>query len=226
MMCRIETLNAEAVHWLSHGSFSEASKASSCALRQLLPHVLRSGNGDDDGDGMFQRAADNLTMRCVPLLPKIPRTQDDRVFSVFAFALFHVRTKQSVWSLENYRRAGASTVYNMALSYHLQGLQGSGNRQHLETALGAYKAAKDLLSSSTPNLLEGSDDVQLLAMAILNNEGHIFEQLYERELAVERLGQLHCLIPHTTWSAESEHFHTTAVLFPTASAVHLPAPVA
>lgn len=55
-------------------------------------------------------------------------------------------------------------------------------------------------------------DVSLLALAIVNNVGHVHEQSFESEQANGCLQQLHCLLPFAAVSDDYVHFRETPAL--------------
>lgn len=226
LLQRIELLNAQAVYWLSVGSFMEASKVSSCALRCLLPHVL----GETAVENLLDRGHSPVVgmspMRCVPAGVPSPQP-DDRVFSIYSQGfLFAQDLLPGQLTVEGFRRLAASTVFNVALAHHLAGLQLASSQQSFQQALLAYKAAEELLSTITNDLDSWTEDTKVLALAIANNMGHIYEQLHEYKGANDCLQRLHNILPITYWSSESEHFHVTGVLFPNQGPRNIHSPAA
>ena len=232
--CLIESLQVNAIALIAAGSYSEASKGLSGALRQLLPHVLDPRSVDDEND-RYHRDEDieNLVMQCVPLCPPTaPSKVEERIFPLFSHALFYTRCDASrPWRLEDYRRSAAATVYNMALANHFQALHepaGSVRRDCLDRALKSYTAARDVLEAVADNddLADATEDVKFLLLAIANNEGHVCEQLSFLDRARDCLGQLHVILPCTSRSEEFGQFLVTAILFPKPERLSLHAPVA
>lgn len=218
-------LNMQAMEHFSNGKFADASAAWSAVLQNLLPYVLPSKSDLQDFDMEIESPFPvESAAFLVPTRSSTDHT-DERIFSIFAQALvythFQLSSNLRVRTLEDYRRVAASTVYNIALSYHLQALQEGTGRYPLESALRAYKAARDLLSSIYADASASADDVKLLALAIANNEGHIRERLFEMVEVQHCLQHLHTIAEQTPWSESTTHFHETAVLFPTLGSVHL-----
>lgn len=212
----IASLSAQALNNLSKGSFQESSRIWSCVLRQLLPHVLDSS--EDGGGAVFQfggpARCGGVQIRCLSSLESTPSPTGDRIFAVFPRFFLPEESSTYGWTLEDYRLVAAATVYNIALSHHLQGLLRSDNREDYVKALKAYKAARDLLCSATADFTMASGEAKLLALAISNNEGHLLEQSYDLDAATSCLHRLHSLLPHMDWSEDSVPFLLTAVLFP------------
>ena len=196
-------------------------------MRQILPHVLDSKADGNDAAIQFGHAScGGVQISC--LSPdSTPSPVGDRIFAVFPrFFLPEARSTYG-WTLEDYRLVAATTVYNIALSHHLQGSLRSDSRDDFVKALKAYKAARDLLNSATADIAAASGAVKLLALAISNNEGHLLEQSFDLDAATSCLHRLHSLLPHTEWSEDSVPFLLTAVLFPDhAGGPYLHAPIA
>lgn len=127
----IASLSAQALNNLSKGSFQESSRIWSCVLRQLLPHVLDSS--EDGGGAVFQfggpARCGGVQIRCLSSLESTPSPTGDRIFAVFPRFFLPEESSTYGWTLEDYRLVAAATVYNIALSHHLQGLLRSDNRE-------------------------------------------------------------------------------------------------
>lgn len=228
----VELLNAQVGQFLANGKFVEAAETARDALRMMLPHVLASGDesGDDstgsEPDGTFHR------LYQIPAQSPIGKA-DERIFSLFAQAFLcqswiddDVVALSPVWNVDEWRRVAASTVYNMGLAYHLEGLRGHDQRPLFDKALKAYRASAALLGSAVEDVSTEDDDVKLLCLAIANNQGCINEHLFDGPSIRSCLQELHATLAQTWWSKESAHFHTTGILFPTwesASLLHSPA---
>lgn len=217
---------SHAVQLMTVGSFKEASQAWSCALLQLVPHLQRP-----EWDDIISEATSSsgeLVAQAIDVSCGLVSSDDDRIFSVFPRSFVYVcsDSAQQMWTLEDYRIVAASTVYNLALTHHLQGLQGAGSRRDLNKALQAYGSARELLSLTPSEAAAAPEDLKLLYLAIANNEGHLCEQAFETDRVDVCLNQLHEVLPHTWWIDDFRQFHETAVLFPTQARVSLHAPMA
>jgi len=229
-LCRIELLNAHAASLLSQGEMTEASKAWSYSLRQVLPLVLETSEETEFGAMPESSVVKDhgIILQCMRDMPKV-ESSDERVFSLFPHAFHYSKCESSqnaACNLEETRQVAACIVYNIALCHHLLGLQGACNRVQLNKALTAYKAARDLLYSTTSDITASNENTKILALAIANNEGHILDHLFEKEQAKQCLQQLRYILSRTCWSEVSEHFHVTAVLFPSLECLRLHAPAA
>src|SRR3569832_2015890 len=166
-------MNDQAAHLFGTGLFLEAAKVWSRVLREILPYI------QGPSDEVIETSTAHEMMICVhPLVPYAEVVLEERIFSIFDCALVYSQTEtgHSVYSLDDYRRFAASTVYNIGLSHHLQGLRGATSQQDLAKAQKAYKAAAELFSASASatDITLWTEEERLLALAIANNEGHIF----------------------------------------------------
>ena len=150
---------------------------------------------------------------------------DERIFS-HTFIQKPRMDKLVSWTLKEVRLAAAATVYNIALSHHLLGLQDANNRKDSDNFLKAYQAAGSLLSSAMDDVILEDNDVKLLALAIANNEGHIHEQVFASDKAMSCLRQVQSIVRFTVWSDEVAQFHTTALLFSHPDGIILHSPIA
>ena len=230
--CQVEVLNAQVGQFLANGKFAEAAETARDALRIMLPHVLASG--DDSGNDSTGSEPENAYHRLyhIPTQPPIVKA-DERIFALFPQAfLCHnwidadVVALSPVWNVDECRRVAASTVYNMGLAYHLEGLRSKNRRSLFDKALKAYHSSASLLVSAVDDLSTEDEDVKLLCLAISNNQGCIYEHLFDGPSIRTCLQELLATLAQTWWSEESAHFHTTGILFPTwesASLLHPPA---
>jgi hypothetical protein len=115
--------------------------------------------------------------------------------------------------------------YNVALAHHLCGLQGETSRKHFEKALQAYATARDLLLTLAPEASMLPDDLKIVALAIVNNEGQISEQMLQ-DKSNEYLEELRTLLSYTSLSCASLLFHETAVRTASQFQLHFHAPAA
>lgn len=182
------------------------------ALRKLLPHVMDPMV--DLSDKETDLPPPPLVVKFNPVPPPLIAPSDQRIFSVFNHGALFEQKDTSSLPVGTYRTIAASVVYNIALSYHLIGLQGAHRGSDFDKALKAYKAARDLLNATGESQLSATNDVNLLTLAIVNNMGHIHEQFYQLESAKDCLQELHMLLPQTSWSEQSAKLHLTGLLFP------------
>ena len=70
-----------------------------------------------------------------------------------------------------------AVLFNLALCYHMQGLQGNKQVDLLSKALNFYRAAHALASTISPSNETG----HVLMLATINNMGHIHALLHEKE---------------------------------------------
>ena len=227
---QVEHLNAKVGQFLANGQFAEAAETASRALRMMLPHVLHSG--DDDSTGSEPEST-YLRPFHIPTQSPIANA-DERIFALFAQTFLcqnriddDVVALSPVWNVDECRRIAASTVFNMGLAYHLEGLSGKDHHFPLfNKALKAYRASSALLGSSVDDLSSAGEDVKLLCLAIANNKGCIYEHLFDGPSIRACLQELHETLAQTWWSEESAHFHMTGILFPSWESVSLLAPPA
>ena len=231
---------SHAVNLMVSGSLKEASHAWSCALLYLVLYLEEPDWDDrhsDDNDELSSSfSSSGLVVRSVDVSCSAVSADQDRIFSVFHRSIVYViddTSTERLWTLLDYRRVATSTVYNLALTHHLQGLQGgAGNNAALNRALRAYRSAREVLSLTMSGKMAATtaskmpEDLRLLHLAIANNEGHLCERAFDADRVDVCLRQLHDVLPYTWWVTDFQHFHETAFLFPRQSSLRLHAPMA
>jgi hypothetical protein len=163
----------------------------------------------------------------IPLSSFVQRNVDERVFCTFSSAFVFTLSRDQAASLHpvDVRRYCVALCYNVALAHHLCALQGETSRAHLEKALQAYGTARDLLLTLTHEASTLPEDLKIVALAILNNEGQISEQMFQDKTSAY-LEEMRTLLSSTSLSCASLQFHETAVRTASKFELHFHAPAA
>jgi hypothetical protein len=222
----IDALNAEAATCLSSSSFLEASKRWSHLLRLILPRLQVPSSRtleEEESDATLTSSGTSdlcLDQRIVHVQQHQTVEEEEHVFATFRCGIVYTSSTGpssspgSSWNARAYRKVAIATCYNMALSYHLHGLQDAHHAASLEKALTGYRLARSLLESIVSDVSAEAHDVMLLALAIANNEGHVLAARYDMAGARECWLDLQWLLQHAFPTPETLHFFATAATFP------------
>jgi hypothetical protein len=209
----LEILQVQAIRDLAAGCLPEAVTGWSAVLRHLVP-LLDLARDPQPGQGHNRlsatasgRRASRPSLSVIHPPPQATAPSSDTIFSLFPYGFFYAVDDNALPGSSDsdvsssLRRAGAAASYNMGLAYSASAIAVSGSSSSraaalLNTALNAYRAARDLLESAR-RLPEDGDDRSaeenysgwtegdhLLLLAITNNEGNARERLVEAPLRV------------------------------------------
>jgi hypothetical protein len=220
----VDALSLRATRLLLDGAFDQAADCWRCGLHCLLPSLLAAPEGP------------NLDLKSIGILRPVPaiscsssalRNVDERIFCTYSSAFVCPLSGDQTASLSpiDVRRYSVGLCYNVALAHHLCGLQGETSRTHFEKALQAYATARDLLRTLTPDASMLPDDLKIVALAIVNNEGQISEQMLQ-DTTNEYLEEMRAMLSYTSVSCASLQFHETAMRNASQFQLHFHAPAA
>ena len=192
----IET-NNNAVALLQQQKYDEAGRMLRSAVDALhvLSRTLDSGDCSIEGTDSKPSSSCSCTTR-FHFTPLPPVRHQEGAFIYHRAACI---SEASVQTNVERSRLSAIILYNMALFYHIRGLE-HGRMEPLHISIKMYEMARGLLCSIVEEeSLEEEDatGVYYLAMAILNNLGQLFNELSEYEAVTECFEQVRCILEQT-----------------------------
>lgn len=203
--------NDRVIQLLRLGSYIEAIDLLDSALHKLICHFeggRRPSQSNHccfgncfDTDGVGGTSADvNLKMVGIDChkgegtdLYNNPAEHRGFLVSSRAVALFGeaASDERQLLSVRNEHRVVAAVLYNTAMTYHAMAIQTADRQEQLYLkALEHYKSAIEILVR-VPHLAIAD---HMLCMAMINNIGHIYSQLFETTKAEWCLDQLQTML--------------------------------
>lgn len=250
----IDDMSAKAFVLFSTGHIQEASQMWHGVVRRLLPLVTSDlaepGLGNSEAECLTRTLVAHPPWEMASPAHSSLITSEDRTFAVYASAVQYAAHPSVARTLDDDLALAATSVFNLGLFHHLQGLLGGGESdasRSYEKALRAYRASQQILEGSgLCGSLEEADPqppqhpgLILLQLALANNMGHLHDQMHSHDDARLQLGILRSLAasldrammttPSPMAREETEEFVPfllTAALYPDCRAVCRPAPAA
>jgi tetratricopeptide (TPR) repeat protein len=179
----IIALNSKAVVKLTQGQYQDAAKLLGKAIRMVQQGMLDHDTKLDDESQ--EEKSEEYALESCPV--DFDAGTDSSVFSLYNRALLLTGIdNKTIFSSRNEATVSGVLLFNVALCYHLLGLQQPSDQRKLEKALQFYKAAAAVIGLNY-NLC-GAD--HLIYLAVYNNKAHIFSILLCEEDAQRCLSWL------------------------------------
>ena len=167
-------MNALAVDMMHRGSFKESIVVLNENLEGLCG-LLRCCSGDRTSS---RKVRDFIIIS--EQIKHFSNTYDDALVSLFCCPFQVLGDRESlVHSIANRFRLASALIYNLGLSHHLCGLQGSDTTQNLLKALDLYRRAAEVLDR-IPHLTKYDVCCKLACVA---NSGHVHSSLADSNAA-------------------------------------------
>jgi hypothetical protein len=171
----VEHWNASAISAMMHDDFEKASYMLKSALLAL--RGIQAERGEEppalELEGILSVTTvhiEGMKIESVPLPNAAPVEAGNSIFSVFNHALLPKFGGSSEDG--QFQRTVSVVLFNSGLCHHLKGIK-CGVSSDLQKALGFYQLAVDVVFDNTAAPV--SERNELLALALVNNIGHLHE---------------------------------------------------